>query len=81
MIENSIKFEQNTEIKNDLPERFIVFVAARARPIVSFSNFERAERLAIIFAWLAKTRMEVFDSEKEICYFVEPTEVKRPTVH
>lgn len=81
MIENSIKFEQNTEIKNDLPERFIVFVATRTRPIVSFSNFERAERLAIIFAWLANVRMEVFDSEKEICYFVEPTEVKRPTVH
>jgi len=81
MIENSTKFEQNTEIKNDLPERFIIFVATKEHPIVSFSNFERAERLAIIFAGLTNTRMEVFDSEKEICYFVEPSEIKRPTVH
>ena len=81
MIENSAKTEENTGIKNDLPERFIVFVAARERPIVSFSNFKRADRLAMIFARLANVRMEVFDSEKEICYFVEPTEMTRPTVH
>lgn len=81
MIENSTKFEQNTAIRNDSPERFIVFVATKERPIVSFSNFERAERLAMIFARLANVRMEVFDSEKEICYFVEPSEMTRPTVH
>jgi len=55
-------------------ERFAVFVARGSRPLISFSNFARAERLAIIFAGLAGTQMEVFDSEKEICYFVEPSE-------
>lgn len=81
MIENSTKFEQNTEIKNDLPERFIVFVATKERPLVSFSNVDRAERLAMIFARLTNTRMEVFDSEKEICYFVEPSEMIPLSVH
>lgn len=81
MIENSAKTEQTIEIRSDLPRRFIVFVAARTRPIVSFSNFKRAERIAMIFARLANFRMEVFDSEKEICYFVEPSEMTRPTVH
>lgn len=81
MIENSTKFERNTEIKNDLPERFIIFVAARMRPIVSFSNFERAERLAMIFARLANVRMEVFDSEKEICYFIDSFDGMSPSVH
>lgn len=81
MIENSAKTEQTIEIRNDPPGRFIVFVAARTRPIVSFSNFKRAERIAMIFARLANFRMEVFDSEKEICYFVEPSEMTRPTVH
>lgn len=81
MHKHSVNIEENTEIKNDSPERFIVFVATKERPIVSFSNFERAERLAMIFARLANVRMEVFDSEKEICYFVEPSEMTRPTVH
>ena len=81
MTENTVKMNGNVEIKNDLSERFIVFVATKERPIVSFSNFERAERLAIFFAGLTNTQMEVFDSEKEICYFVEPSEMKRPTVH
>lgn len=81
MTENTVKMNGNVEIKNDLSERFIVFVAAKERPIVSFSNFERAERLAIFFAGLTNTQMEVFDSEKEICYFVEPSEMKRTTVH
>ena len=81
MSDNSIKIKENTEISKDSPERFIVFVARGERPIVSFSNFERAERLAMIFARLTNVRMEVFDSEKEICYFVEPSEMKRPIVH
>lgn len=81
MTENSVKNKETEEIKTDSPERFIVFVATKERPIVSFSNFERAERLAMIFARLANVRMEVFDSEKEICYFVEPTEMTRPAVH
>lgn len=81
MHKHSVKIEGKTEIRNDLPKRFIVFVAAKERPIISFSNFERAERLAIIFAGLTNVQMEVFDSEKEICYFIEPSEMKFPTVH
>jgi len=81
MTENTVKIDEKIEIKKDSPERFIIFVAAKERPIISFSNLERAERLAIIFARLVNTRMEVFDSEKEICYFVEPSEITRPTVH
>ena len=81
MTENIVKMNENVEKRNDSRERFIVFVAARMRPIVSFSNFEQAERLAMIFARLANVRMEVFDSEKEICYFVKPSEMTRPTVH
>ncbi len=81
MSKNTVNIEEKPEIKNESPERFIVFVATKERPIVSFSNFERAERLAMIFARLTNVRMEVFDSEKEICYFVEPSEMKRPIVH
>lgn len=32
------------------PERFVVFVAGGTRPIISFENFARAERLAVFFA-------------------------------
>lgn len=71
------KFSPNFSInKSDLP-RFIVFVAGGERPIIAFSNYHRAERLAIIFARLANARMEVFDSEKEVCYFVESSEANR----
>jgi len=62
-------------------ERFVVFVAGSKRPIISCSNYKRAERLAIIFAGLTKVRMEVFDSLKEMCYFVEPFEMSCPNVH
>jgi hypothetical protein len=62
-------------------ERFVVFVAGGKHPIISFENFARAEHLALLFAGLAGVRMEVFDSSKEICYFVEPFEAKRPLVH
>jgi len=81
MIKTSVNITEETEIKNDSPERFVVFVAARIRPIISFANFERAEEMAIIFARLTNVRMEVFDSEKEICYFVEPSETRAPFVH
>ena len=54
--------------------RFVVFVAGGKRPIIAFENFARAERLAIVFAGLVNVRMEVFDSGREICYFVEPAE-------
>ncbi len=54
-------------------QRFVVFVAGRKHPIISFENFARAERLAVFFADLTGVRMEVFDSVKEICYFVSPS--------
>ncbi len=53
-------------------QRFVVFVAGGKHPIISFENFARAERFAVFFADLINVRMEVFDSVKEICYFVSP---------
>lgn len=64
-----------------VPQRFVVFVAGGKRPIVSFENFARAERLAVFFADLINVRMEVFDSVKEICYFVEPAPLVSALVH
>lgn len=64
-----------------LPQRFVVFVAGGKRPIISCSNFARAERLAVFFADLINVRMEVFDSVKEICYFVEPAPLVSALVH
>ena len=61
--------------------RFVVFVAGGTRPVISFETFPRAERLAVFFAGLTNARMEVFDSAKEICYFIEPFEASRPLVH
>ena len=55
-------------------DRFVVFVASGKRPIISFENYKRAERLALLFAALTRVRMEIFDSLKETCYFVEPAE-------
>ncbi len=75
------KFSPNSSIKKSDLHRFIVFVAGGERPIIAFSNYQRAERLAIIFARLANARMEVFDSEKEICYFVEPSEANHQFRH
>ena len=62
----------NLAENNSVPQRFVVFVAGGTRPIISFENFARAERLAVFFADLINVRMEVFDSKKEICYFVSP---------
>ena len=56
-------------------QRFVVYVAGGKRPLISFENYKRAERIALIFADLTSARMEVFDSLKEICYFVEPFEL------
>jgi hypothetical protein len=64
-----------------VPRRFVVFVAGGKNPIISFSNFDRAERLAVFFADLINVRMEVFDSKKEICYFVEPAPLSSALVH
>jgi hypothetical protein len=64
-----------------VPQRFVVFVAGGTRPIISFENFARAERLAIFFADLINVRMEVFDSKKGICYFVEPASLLSALVH
>lgn len=75
------KFSPNFSINRSDLARFIVFVAGGERPIIAFSNYHRAERLAIIFARLANACMEVFDSEKEVCYFVEPSEANRSFVN
>ena len=63
------------------PERFVIFVAGGRCPIISFENFVRAERMAVFFADLTNVRMEVFDSAKEICYFVEPATLHSALVH
>ncbi len=60
-----------------VPQRFVVFVAGGKRPIISFENYQRAERLALLFADLTGIRMEVFDSVKEICYFVSPCAARK----
>lgn len=64
-----------------VPQRFVVFVAGGKRPLISFENFARAERLAVFFADLINVRMEVFDSVKEICYFIEPAPLVSALVH
>lgn len=64
-----------------VPQRFVIFVAGGKHPIISFENFARAERLAVFFADLINVRMEVFDSVKEICYFVEPVLLVSALVH
>jgi hypothetical protein len=71
----------NLSEDESVPQRFVVFVAGGKRPIISFENFARAERLAVFFADLINVRMEVFDSVKEICYFVEPAPLASALVH
>ena len=71
----------NLAENKSLPQRFVVFVAGGKRPIISFENFERAERLAVFFADLTGVQMEVFDSLKEICYFVEPAPLCSALLH
>lgn len=69
----AIRAGNGIEIKS-FGDRFVVFVAGGKRPIISFPNFSRAEGLAIKFAASVNVRMEVFDSFKETCYFIEPFE-------
>lgn len=64
-----------------VPQRFVVFVAGGKRPIISFENYQRAERLAVSFADLINVRMEVFDSKKGTCYFIEPASLVSALVH
>lgn len=71
----------NLAEEESVPQRFVVFVAGGKRPIISFESFARAERLAVFFADLINVRMEVFDSVKEICYFVEPASLVSALVH
>ncbi|MBA4121597.1 MAG: hypothetical protein H0X72_03930 [Acidobacteria bacterium] len=71
----------NLSEDESVPQRFVVFVAGGKRPIISFENFARAERLAVFFADLINVRMEVFNSVKEICYFVEPAPLASALVH
>jgi hypothetical protein len=70
----AIECEQTNE---RILQRFVVFAAGGKRPIVSFENYKRAERIALVFADLTNARMEVFDSLKEICYFIEPFELSK----
>lgn len=70
-----------SSINSNFDKRFVVFVAGGTHPIVAFENFARAERMALFYAGLVNVRMEVFDSLKEICYFIEPSELTRPSVH
>jgi hypothetical protein len=62
----------NVSENKSVRERFVVFVAGGRCPIISFENYQRAERMAVFFADLTNVRMEVFDSVKEICYFISP---------
>ncbi len=81
MIPHSVEIKMKTTENNSAKERFVVFVAGGKRPIISFINFPQAERLAVKFAGLLSVRMEVFDSVKETCYFIEPFESKGSLVH
>jgi hypothetical protein len=81
LIETNPTGNANLAEDKAVPQRFVVFVAGGKRPIISFENFARAERLAIFFADLINVRMEVFDSVKEICYFVEPVPLASALVH
>lgn len=71
----------NDAVNTSFGERFTIFVAGGKRPIISFENFTQAESLAINFAGLLNVRMEVFDSVKETCYFIEPAEAKGSFIH
>ena len=75
------KMGVNLAENKSVPQRFVVFVAGGKCSIISFENFERAERLAVFFAELTGIRMEVFDSVNEICYFVEPAPFCSALVH
>lgn len=73
---NSVEIERaaagNEAVDKSVGKRFVVFIAGGKCPIISFENFSRAENLALRFAGLLNVQMEVFDSLKETCYFIEP---------
>lgn len=81
LIESKPEASAHLAEDKSIPQRFVVFVAGGKRPITSFENFARAERLAVFFADLTGVRMEVFDLVKEICYFVEPAPLLSTLVH
>lgn len=82
MQHNSVTIGKDSgSLGSDSLERYVIFVARGKHPIISFANYFRAEHLAIIFARLTNTRMEVFDSNKELCYFVEPSEIEQSFIH
>jgi predicted P-loop ATPase/GTPase len=76
MIPNSTRIKTKPTENSCAKERFVVFVAGGKHPVIRFENFSRAESLAVSFAGLLNMRMEVFDSVKETCYFIEPAEAK-----
>ena len=76
MIPNSTRIKTKPTENSSAKERFVVFVAGGKHPVIRFENFSRAESLAVSFAGLLNMRMEVFDSVKETCYFIEPAEAK-----
>lgn len=82
---NSVEIKRattgNETLDKSVGERFVVFIAGGKCPIISFENFSRAEYLALRFADLLNVRMEVFDSQKETCYFIEPSDANVSLVH
>jgi hypothetical protein len=80
-VETETAIVGNNAQSNCSSERFVVFVAGGRCPIISFECGARAERLAVFFADLTNVRMEVFDSVKEVCYFVEPALLSSELVH
>lgn len=82
---NSVEIKRattkNQTLDKSVGERFVVFIAGGKCPLISFENFSRAEYLALRFAGLLNVQMEVFDSLKETCYFIEPAEAKGSFVH
>lgn len=52
--------------------RFVVYRAGADAATASSRNFNTAEHLARFLPIVLKTKMEVFDAEKEISYLIEP---------
>jgi hypothetical protein len=64
---------KNAVDKSNRPlSRFVVYRAGADAATASSRNFTTAEHLARFLAKVLKTKMEVFNSEKEISYFIEP---------
>lgn len=52
--------------------RFVIYRPGGNIAIASTQNFVSAEWFAILLADVLRSKMEVFDAEKEVSYFVEP---------